>query len=227
MTVARRIVFVLFVLGLGSLSLWLFGTRDAADALEADLARARAHLAAGERAEAAALARQVLAREPLRGEAFALLAPALADTGTPAEVLARYEIAVRRAPRDAHVRSWLAAHALRHGDYASAADQLDALMTVSPRYRDAAMAVLGQLVADPQFADVLARHFVDRPQWRGRLLRYLESDGPPGALDTLLDEGHLTGRLGEMQHRADLYDLIDYEQYNRFDQGVFDFRIER
>jgi len=195
MTVARRIVFVLFVLGLGSLSLWLFGTRDAADALEADLARARAHLAAGERAEAAALARQVLAREPLRGEAFALLAPALADTGTPAEVLARYEIAVRRAPRDAHVRSWLAAHALRHRDYASAADQLDALMTVSPRYRDAAMAVLGQLVADPQFADVLARHFVDRPQWRGRLLRYLESDGPPGALDTL--HGAL-GRHGQL-----------------------------
>lgn len=47
------------------------------------------------------------------------------------------------------------------------------------------------------------------------------------ALDTLLDEGHLTSRLGEMQHRADLYDLIDYEQYNRFDQNVFTFRVER
>ncbi|RPD84080.1 BTAD domain-containing putative transcriptional regulator [Luteimonas sp. 100069] len=195
MTMARRIVFVLFVLSLGSLSLWLFATRGAADALESDLARARAHLAAGERAQAAALARQVLAREPLRGEAFALLAPALAGTGTPAEVLARYEVAVRRAPRDAHVRSWLAVHALRHGDYASAADQLDALMTVSPRYRDAAMAALGQLVADPDFADALARHFVDRPQWRGRLLRYLESDGPPGALDTL--HGAL-GRHGQL-----------------------------
>jgi methylisocitrate lyase len=30
-----------------------------------------------------------------------------------------------------------------------------------------------------------------------------------------------------MQHRADLYDLIDYEQYNRFDQSVFDFHVER
>ncbi|MGB4135914.1 MAG: methylisocitrate lyase [Microbacterium sp.] len=47
------------------------------------------------------------------------------------------------------------------------------------------------------------------------------------ALDTLLDEGHLTSRLGEMQHRADLYDLIDYEQYNRFDQNIFTFRVER
>ncbi|MGO3320368.1 MAG: methylisocitrate lyase [Microbacterium gubbeenense] len=47
------------------------------------------------------------------------------------------------------------------------------------------------------------------------------------ALDTLLDEGHLTSKLGEMQHRADLYDLIDYESYNHFDSGVFNFTIEK
>ena len=47
------------------------------------------------------------------------------------------------------------------------------------------------------------------------------------ALDTLLDEGHLTSKLGEMQHRADLYDLIDYESYNHFDSGVFNFTVEK
>ena len=47
------------------------------------------------------------------------------------------------------------------------------------------------------------------------------------ALDTLLDEGSLTSRLDEMQHRADLYDLIDYEQYNHFDTSVFNFQIQR
>ncbi len=47
------------------------------------------------------------------------------------------------------------------------------------------------------------------------------------ALDTLNDEGHLTGRLGEMQHRADLYDLLDYEAYNHFDQNVFNFQITK
>jgi methylisocitrate lyase len=47
------------------------------------------------------------------------------------------------------------------------------------------------------------------------------------ALDTLNDEGHLTSKLGEMQHRADLYELIDYESYNHFDSGVFNFTIER
>ena len=47
------------------------------------------------------------------------------------------------------------------------------------------------------------------------------------ALDTLDTEGHLTGKLDEMQHRADLYDLIDYEQYNRFDTSVFNFTIAK
>ena len=47
------------------------------------------------------------------------------------------------------------------------------------------------------------------------------------ALDTLTGEGHLTSKLGEMQHRADLYDLVDYEGYNHFDTNVFNFQIER
>lgn len=46
------------------------------------------------------------------------------------------------------------------------------------------------------------------------------------ALDTLNEEGHLTSKLGEMQHRADLYDLIDYESYNHFDTNVFNFSID-
>ncbi len=47
------------------------------------------------------------------------------------------------------------------------------------------------------------------------------------ALDTLIEEGRLSSKLGEMQHRADLYDLIDYEGYNHFDTSVFDFHIAR
>lgn len=47
------------------------------------------------------------------------------------------------------------------------------------------------------------------------------------ALDTLVDEGHLTSKLGEMQHRADLYELLDYESYNHFDQNVFNFQVQR
>jgi len=29
-----------------------------------------------------------------------------------------------------------------------------------------------------------------------------------------------------MQHRAELYDLIDYEAYNHFDTSVFNFQIQ-
>ncbi|MCK8478210.1 methylisocitrate lyase [Microbacterium aurugineum] len=62
--------------------------------------------------------------------------------------------------------------------------------------------------------------------WPVSLLRI--SMGAAGrALDTLNEEGHLTSKLGEMQHRADLYDLIDYESYNHFDSGVFNFTITK
>ena len=47
------------------------------------------------------------------------------------------------------------------------------------------------------------------------------------ALDALIEDGHLRSKLDEMQHRADLYELLDYEQYNHFDQSVFNFHIER
>ena len=45
------------------------------------------------------------------------------------------------------------------------------------------------------------------------------------ALDELETKGHLRDRLDEMQHRADLYDLIDYEQYNHFDSSIFNFTV--
>jgi methylisocitrate lyase len=62
--------------------------------------------------------------------------------------------------------------------------------------------------------------------WPVSLLR-IAMGAASRALDTLTDEGHLTSRLGEMQHRADLYDLVDYEGYSHFDQDVFTFQITR
>jgi methylisocitrate lyase len=43
------------------------------------------------------------------------------------------------------------------------------------------------------------------------------------ALDTLRDEGSLTSLLGEMQHRADLYGLLDYASYEAYDSDIFNF----
>ncbi|WP_210481699.1 methylisocitrate lyase [Naasia sp. SYSU D00948] len=45
-------------------------------------------------------------------------------------------------------------------------------------------------------------------------------------LDVLRAEGTLAPVVSEMQTRAELYDLLDYAEYNRFDDGIFDFSLE-
>ncbi len=62
--------------------------------------------------------------------------------------------------------------------------------------------------------------------WPVSLLR-MAMGAAERALDTLVEEGHLTSKLDEMQHRADLYDLMDYEGYNHFDTSVFNFTVAR
>ena len=47
------------------------------------------------------------------------------------------------------------------------------------------------------------------------------------ALDTITREGNLVSMLDEMQHRADLYDLLDYESYNAYDSSIFNFDVPR
>ncbi|MCU1446945.1 methylisocitrate lyase [Cryobacterium sp.] len=44
-------------------------------------------------------------------------------------------------------------------------------------------------------------------------------------LDMILADGSLTGALPRMQTRAELYSLLDYEAYNRFDSGIFNFTL--
>jgi methylisocitrate lyase len=45
------------------------------------------------------------------------------------------------------------------------------------------------------------------------------------ALNTLLTEGSLESQLPNMQHRADLYDLVDYAEYTEFDASIFNFTV--
>ena len=60
--------------------------------------------------------------------------------------------------------------------------------------------------------------------WPVSLLR-MAMGAAERALQTLAAEGSLVSRLSEMQHRRDLYELIDYEGYNKFDESVFNFRV--
>lgn len=45
------------------------------------------------------------------------------------------------------------------------------------------------------------------------------------ALDTLKREGSLNSELSNMQKRSELYELLDYESYNSFDGGIFNFKL--
>ena len=44
-------------------------------------------------------------------------------------------------------------------------------------------------------------------------------------LDALLRDGDQNAILDRMQHRKDLYDLLRYEEYNRYDQNLFNFKV--
>ncbi|MCI5043779.1 MAG: methylisocitrate lyase [Aquisalinus sp.] len=44
-------------------------------------------------------------------------------------------------------------------------------------------------------------------------------------LDAILRDGDQNDILDQMQHRRDLYDLLRYEEYNQFDQGLFNFEV--
>ena len=60
--------------------------------------------------------------------------------------------------------------------------------------------------------------------WPVSLLR-MAMGAAERALNTLATEGSLVSQLGQMQHRRDLYELIDYEGYSKFDESVFNFRV--
>ena len=44
-------------------------------------------------------------------------------------------------------------------------------------------------------------------------------------LETILEDGDQNAILDRMQHRRDLYDLLRYEDYNRYDRELFNFRV--
>jgi methylisocitrate lyase len=44
-------------------------------------------------------------------------------------------------------------------------------------------------------------------------------------LRTITENGTQQSLLDRMQHRRDLYDLLDYNSYNTFDENIFNFRV--
>jgi methylisocitrate lyase len=79
-----------------------------------------------------------------------------------------------------------------------------------------------ELFTTQQLADIGVNIVI----WPVSLLR-MAMGAAERALDTLLEAGTLTSQLGQMQHRSELYDLIDYEGYNHFDTSVFNFSVTK
>ncbi|MEX6633851.1 methylisocitrate lyase [Hyphococcus lacteus] len=44
-------------------------------------------------------------------------------------------------------------------------------------------------------------------------------------LDAILKDGDQNGILDQMQHRRDLYDLLRYHEYNKFDESIYNFQV--
>jgi methylisocitrate lyase len=47
------------------------------------------------------------------------------------------------------------------------------------------------------------------------------------ALDTLKEQGTLASLVPQMQHRSDLYELLDYAGYEAYDEDIFNFDVPR
>lgn len=62
--------------------------------------------------------------------------------------------------------------------------------------------------------------------WPVSLLRLAMGAAMRG-LDEIERFGSLAGLLGHMQHRADLYELLDYAEYAHFDSDVFTFTVAK
>ena len=185
MSPARGIAFAALVAALIAAGAGLLATRGQQQGLQDDLAAAEAALQQADHATAAAIARSVLEREPALGRAFGIVARAEAGQGDAAAIRARYVTAARRAPRDPNVRGWLATDALQSGDHTAAVDHLDALLTVAPAQRSQLLELITQLAQDPDFAQALATHLVERPRWRSAILRASTRSGLPDAADQL------------------------------------------
>ena len=174
------------------------------------LALAERQLADRQPVAAQATARRLLAREPLYGEAFRILAQASEQQGLSDQALSLYQVAARRAPRDLATRAWLAQHYLRQGDYPRALGQLDVLLRVAPQRAKTLHPALVQLAQDPAFARALAATLRTDPPWRAGFMTVLRDPrrGNVVAAGNVMGALQAQGGLAEDEYARWLDSLI-------------------
>lgn len=122
-------------------------------------------------ASAQAVARSVLAREPLRADAYRLLAQSAEKAGQHDQASQLYAQAVLVQPRDLFSRQWLAADALARGDVATAVSHYDRMLLVRPELAGTIYPLLAQLV-EQGAAGALLPSLATDPPWRAGFLAH-------------------------------------------------------
>lgn len=162
---------------------------------QALLSLARRQLGDGEIPAARATARELLQSDPLAASAFAVLAEAAQADGDDSQAMRLYTLALRRAPRDLHVRAWIADREIAEGRYTDALADLDLLLRISPSQRRTLLPAMADLAAHrPAFADALLQTLARDPDWSDAMLDALLDTGDDASVDRIF------GAL-EQQHR--------------------------
>ena len=181
-----------------------------ADDPAALLALSEAKLEAGSIDAAEAIARRLLAREPLHGEAYRVLAAAADMRGDKAKAFKLYAIAERRAPRDLQTRAWLTQRLLEQGRFPEALERIDRILRMSPQRAAGIVPVLVKMAQDPPFAQALAVSLKANPPWRPAMLAGLRdaSSGDPVAEGRVLQALQAQGGLSEEESAQWLDSLL-------------------
>lgn len=162
---------------------------------EAMLVLARRQLANHQPLAAADTARELLSYEPLEGEAFAVLAEAAESRGDIEGATRLYAIAVRRAPRDLHARSWVIRDELLKGHNAEALENLNIMLRISPSQGVKLFPIMARLADSPAFGNALANTLKTEPPWRQGMLDALVNSGGYGAIDRVFSALARQGNL--------------------------------
>ncbi|KAF1687188.1 hypothetical protein B1992_04150 [Pseudoxanthomonas broegbernensis] len=175
---------------------WIPGHPDAL------LALAERQLADGRVDQAADTARRLLARAPLEGRAWRILAQYETARGHTDEARRHYIAAIRSSPHDIAARAWLLRDHLAHQRYTDALAEIDRILRISPRLGRTLVPILAQMAAaDPTFADALVPLLSRQPRWRAPLLREIQSGKHPQA-ERVLGQLQRAGDLSPAEHQG-------------------------
>lgn len=169
-------------------------------ALEVAATRA---LAGGDLASAEELAKLAIARRPLEGRSYRILAAVYEQTGRMPDAHAAHRAAIAVSPNDAISRLWVASRLLDEAQYPEALGHIDRALRARPDLADKVFPVLSAGLGNPDFVAALVTNLAGAPPWRGAYLdQIIREVAPLEAVDALIDRLAARSRLTERELRA-------------------------